>query len=161
MDGAMMCFGYYRSSIVPVVQTNRKYYKLHNWVAVQYKQRIQDFINDKKDVKFLYHISLSIYEEKILKQGLVPKSKNDRFNYPDRIYLLKDNNEENIKSLILLLNEAKIEEKHYNYNVYKIDLSKLTNTNFSIDYNYYPLAVFTADNIPPNALNIEYKITIN
>ena len=35
----------------------------------------------------LYHVTPSRYFEKVKSQGLIPRSKSDRFQYPDRVYL--------------------------------------------------------------------------
>jgi len=38
----------------------------------------------------LYHVSPKLYRNKILKRGLIPKSMNNMFNYPSRIYCFDD-----------------------------------------------------------------------
>lgn len=165
IDSAMKCFGYYRSMQLPLLGIN-KYRNMKDWIIIQYEQRIQEFINDKiKEERCLYHISPSIYEEKILKQGLVPKSKNDKFDYPDRIYLILDSSLNDIQGDLInianMLYANRKDKSIKDYTIYKIDCSHLINTNFSIDYNFAPFAVFTADNIPPYAIEIMYKISIN
>lgn len=47
---------------------------------------IRDIIIKNKP-KVLYHVSDSIYDKKISKIGLIPKSKSKLSNHPDRIYL--------------------------------------------------------------------------
>jgi hypothetical protein len=45
-------------------------------------------IFDKEKIpKTLYHLSPARYENKILKRGLIPKSKNSKFKHPDRVYV--------------------------------------------------------------------------
>ena len=38
----------------------------------------------------LYHVTPSRYFEKVKTQGLIPRSKSDRFKYPDRVYLFNN-----------------------------------------------------------------------
>lgn len=159
MDEAMRCFGYYRSYM----------YRLNgvmdDWGGVQYEQRVQEFVNEKiREEEFLYHVSPTNLEHKTLKQGLVPKSKNNEFDYPDRVYLLRGS-EENISVCFVeiadfLCNTKNNENQQKEYTVYKIDTKKVGNANFCIDYNYAPFGVFTADNIPPGALSVLKRITV-
>lgn len=59
-------------------------YKTLKQVEIIYESKydIEIFIPKK-----LYHLSIQQYKDKILKQGLIPKSKNKKIVHLDRIYL--------------------------------------------------------------------------
>lgn len=164
MDESMKCFGYYRSCNVDVKALFPKIGNMDEWVVLQYEQRVQEFINDKiRQQTYLYHVSPTSKEHKILKNGLVPKSKNEQFGYPDRVYLLNEeiiNINEGLQSVADMLYAGKTKSRtpyvnYKEYTFYRIDISKIpNNVNFSIDYNFAPLSVFSADNIPPYAIEI-------
>jgi len=172
MDKTMVCFGYYRSCNISVKSLFPSVKNMDMWVVLQYEQKIQEFVNNKiRKEDYLYHVSPSYLEHKILKNGLVPKSKNKQFNFPDRIYMLMggvDDVKYGLRRVANMLYNTK--ELHGDnkfvmdneYISYKIDISKIpSNVNFSIDYNFLPLSIFTADNIPPKALEIIDRYTID
>ena len=69
----------------------------------------------------LYHISSSIFKEKILNYGLSPKFKGRSSFYPGRIHFLFD-----LSDYIILINKFKYNDvkrgkDHTNYNIYEID----------------------------------------
>jgi hypothetical protein len=160
----MSAFGYFKSAVVKEEIINDI-----KWVSIQFEPKFQEIITQelKNNHNFLYHISPTKYEQKILKYGLIPKSKNNKFNYPYRVYLLMDkNNNFNLtKSYLIsvtkmLLNtKLNIVKNQYfndnNFTLYKIDISKLKNNiNFYYDANFYPLSIFSTDNINPEAIEI-------
>lgn len=165
MDETMVCFGYYRSCNLDVKTIFPQVKNMDMWVILQYEQRIQSFVNDKiREEKYLYHISPSSLEHKILKNGLIPKSKNDKFNFPDRVYLLKGSltdvnfDLQNVAEMLYSSKNIHISNdyiKENEYTFYRIDVSKISsNTNFSIDYNFFPLSIFSVDNISPFAIEV-------
>ena len=146
------------------------------WTTLQFEPHHQEIITEllKKEHKFLYHVSPTKYEHKILKNGLCPLSKNDNFVYPSRVYMMMDyrkiGNEIKIATLDYMelvaktLLSAKIKShsfkedeyvNDYDWTCYSIDISKLKD-NFiaSYDANFYPLAIFAAENIQPDAIKI-------
>ncbi len=165
MDKSMQCFGYYRSCTMKVENIFPSIDNMTDWVVLQYEQRVQEFINEKiREETYLYHVSLTSVEYKIMKNGLVPKAKNDFFEFPERVYLLNDNSENVINDLCQLADMLYSNKKHHinneyvnddEYTLYRVIVSEIPKkTNFSIDYNFYPASVFTYDNIPPYALEI-------
>ncbi len=168
IEKTMNAFGYFKSDIIKEEVINDI-----KWVAIQFEPKFQDVITYeiKHNHKYLYHISPTKYEHKILKNGLIPKSKNDKFNYPYRVYLLmdKDNsfnlNKTYLISIAKMLLGSKlnlVNNQYVNdneYTIYQIDISKLNNNiNFYYDTNLYPLSIFTVDNINPNAIKIIDRI---
>lgn len=116
--------------------------------------------------RFYYHATLVKYIDKILKYGLVPKSKNKLSSHPDRIFL--SNNENNAIAFvrfakagmsespdmtILKIDTNNIKEQ-YEYNGQK-SVFKLYN-----DPNYKGKGFYTLNNIPKDAVT-DLKIIIN
>lgn len=115
----------------------------------------RDFeLNRCSDIKFLYHVTTDAKVDKILKNGLNPKSSNAMFRYPDRIYLGLD---PEMLECQLLPNLRKTKGKvnvDATYSILKVDISKIPSKNrFKVDPNY-PDGVFTSDNIPPSAIEV-------
>ena len=171
IDRAMTAFGYFPCAFTEdnVVNENTGIV----WKRKHYEPKFQKPIKNAliKTQKCLYHISPTKYEHKIIKQGLIPKSKNNAFTYPDRIYLFLDNTRteegyaEMDDSMLLDITEKlftiiqpKRDDKYvndYEYTYYRIDVSKLRNdTNLMYDQNFIPFGIFTADNIPPEAISV-------
>ena len=100
----------------------------------------------------LYHLSIQQYSDKILKNGLIPKTKNKTSKHLDRIYLC-DNIEDCYKLIpkmkIIYLN-SKI--KNIKWVIYEI-ISKNININLYKDPNYTK-GYYTVDNISPNYIKI-------
>lgn len=161
---AMSFFGYFPGLVDRSIKCNPD---LMDYVRIQYEPKIQDRINEEiRKMKYLYHVSEESHEKKILSKGLVPRSSNPRFDYPSRIYAIREDAEPDrfdrlLKYIATLLNEPKKHTDKTVYNVYRIDISKVPErVNFHRDYNMYPIAVFTADNIPPSAISVYKKIEV-
>jgi hypothetical protein len=107
--------------------------------------------------KLIYHISPMYYRDKILKYGLVPKSKNKLLIYPDRIYFFTKKDIASFKSLANILmkyipNNTKIEFKKKNipieFDVYEINTTDIQNARWFNDPNLNN-AVYCLMNIKP------------
>ena len=55
-----------------------------------YEENIFDKLKQSGEIEYLYHLTPSINDKKIQIMGLIPRSRNYRFKYPDRIYLLSN-----------------------------------------------------------------------
>jgi hypothetical protein len=95
----------------------------------------------------IYHSTLDIYLNKILKNGLYPKSKNKISKHPDRIYFSLSFED----ALIF----CKFLEKEYDKkaSVIKINTKNLNNKFYS-DINFRERGIYTLNNIPPNNIEI-------
>lgn len=169
IERAMSFFGYFCShkELIPVK------YQTVDWLLLQFEPHYQEVITPQilENYKYLFHVSPTKYEHKILKQGICPSSKNDSFDYPARVYMtleyreteqgvLEKNTLENLRRICGMLYRAKVEKGSATksdtvYSIYKIDVSKLReDINLSYDENFYPLSIFTPDNIPPYAIEL-------
>ena len=178
VERAMSFFGYFCSyrEQIPVK------YQTVNWMQLQFEPHYQEVITPQilENYKYLFHVSPTKYEHKILKNGICPTSKNDMFDYPARVYMtleyrenengvIEKNTIVNLRNICRMLYRAKSIKGNTTkydklYSIYKIDVSKLNeDINLSYDENFYPLAIFTPDNIPPYTIellehyNIEYN----
>ena len=126
----------------------------------RFSKNISNEIKEKYDC--LYHATPTIYVDKILKQGLIPKSKSNLYFYPDRVFCMNGNrlNDEQI-TVLKYVQLARGCGKHFDNNeftILKIDTKRLPD-----DIKFYvdpmsPNAVFTYDNIPPQAITISSKL---
>lgn len=112
----------------------------------------------KMKYKCLYHATPAIYVEKILKNGLEPKSKNKLYMYPDRVHCMVGDNLTRLQKDILRTVQRRRGENNIlddnKFFILKIDTSKLPdNTNFYVDA-MAPESIYTYDNIPPKAISV-------
>ena len=132
-------------------------------VELIYESKFDDLIDDIPNN--LYHLSISEYEHKIIKNGLSPKSKDKLTSHLDRVYLCKS-----IDDCKYLINRMKLyynDEKKFNlFNkrkrkydkdtkpiIFEIDNSDKFIKNLYKDPNYEN-GFYTLENIPPDKLKI-------
>lgn len=110
-----------------------------------------EFHSFNNHIKF-YHVTPTYYKEKILQKGLIPKSKNDFLNYPDRIYLIDaTGSKEAARYVAEMLYEKDANELNNGaYSLFGITLTGLDNMKFYPDRNSLDVkAFYTYENIPP------------
>lgn len=95
----------------------------------------------------LYHLSIKQYENKILKEGLSPKSKSKLSLHPDRIYLCKT-----IQDCEFLIPVMK-----FKYTEEKIDKKLTKNIKFDKNTDFIIFEIDNSDNIINNSNNLLYK----
>jgi hypothetical protein len=105
-------------------------------------------LNVIKIPKILYHITDSIYLDKIKQKGLIPKSKSKLSIHPDRIYFSKNINA--VKLLLQKFNELYPEK---DFIILEINTEKIP-IYFRLyeDPNFSGYGFYTLNNIPPNAI---------
>lgn len=130
----------------------------------KYTQDVSDIIRSKYSV--LYHMTSSLFINKIKNNGLCPSSKNSTFLYPKRVFFMKGdtlNDEQKymlntIKQIRDNSDNAK-QNPFYNQQAYllTLDLNKIPkDVKMYADPFTSPGSFFTYDNIPPSAIiNIE------
>ena len=144
---AMEWYGYF--------STMKKIQPLSNgWYVIKFESKFEKDANELlKTEKFLIHITPFKYKDKILKNGFIPKSKNKKFNYPDRTYfMLGSTNPVETLKLSRKLSQVENNNKKTEYCAFRIDVNKIpSNVSFHLDPNMEG-AVWTSDNITPNAI---------
>ena len=141
-------------------------------IEVVYHPKFTPSISIPKGMK-LYHITSDIYLDKILKNGLSPKSKGKMVSHPERVYLfnfsigLEGDNaaqfnkrpaSDDIGNMIADLHSAtNVDNKSSEikkYYLLEVDTLKLSpNVKFWLDPAWENVgAVWTSSNIPPNAI---------
>lgn len=114
----------------------------------------------------MYHVSTARYFNGIQKNGIVPKSKSDKFKYPERIYLFNKAsiseivNYGVIKSNLLVANHETEYVSDDEFYVFKILGKNVSDLTFHIDQMYDGgvggiekcKAIFTYDNIPRDGI---------
>lgn len=94
---------------------------------------------------YLFHVTDKRFVDKILKNGLVPKTKSKLSTHPDRVYAI-----DNIKSISAIVRHPGQTIKDPVY--LKITVNKLNNVTWYKDPNSE--GVYTYSNIPPNAISV-------
>lgn len=111
----------------------------------------------------IYHITNDYYIDKILKNGLQPRSHSKiEKDQPNRIYFFEKDPyryTDFIKHLYSRMRNHKNSEIENIY-VLEIDLSKCEDKLFYYD-NLASNAVYTHENIPPQCISIKHKINVN
>lgn len=131
--------------------------------GITFEPKFSEDITDlvRKKCRFLYHSTSATLVDKIMKNGLIPKSNNSLFLFPDRIYCMKGDNltylqKTQLKSIQDKRNSTEPYLRNPNdkleYVLLKIDLTKISD-----DVRFYndpaaPRAVFCHDNIPVSAI---------
>ena len=125
--------------------------------AIFFDAKYDQEISSSKFPSVLYHISPSIYEDIILKIGLVPKTKSKMSTHRDRVYLAYTEK----ATMGLIRNpEFKIDSRGNdikNFTIYEVDLKKLKKDYDISLYNdpaYEKAGVYTHENIPPKYLKV-------
>lgn len=176
---AMSFFGYFLGA---VRQTD--YVPYRNEIVVckvlQFEPKFQEIITDKikNTCEYLYHVSPKRYEKRIMSQGLCPNNRNDKFDFPPRVYLFMDRhdylgNQDTIerrhllgfaamlfKNMIKKRSDEYVDDKIWN--CYRIETSDLPdNTDLEIDPNLEPCAVFSTSGIKPNIIHRMYEFNLS
>lgn len=125
------------------------------WYVLKFEPKFQENANKLLEKeKYLYHITLKSYKNKILTNGFVPYSRNQKFSYPERIYfMLGSNSPLDTLSLARQLSVEKFGREEMNkYCAFRISVEKLPNRIvFHQDVNKNG-SVWTTDNIPPSTI---------
>ena len=146
IDRVMGLCGWFRNNEVVV----------GDYIEISYGARHEgvDITDKVHEMNRIIHITPAYNVRKIKKNGLVPKSKNSRFNYPDRIYFFKGDTPF-IEIGYQILDFA----KHNNtggdnskYAIVYVGTSELPdNCRFFYDSSY-SYGIWTSDNIPPSCI---------
>lgn len=129
-------------------------------VKIIYERKYDTLVNIPKK---LYHLSIQEYENSVLKNGLIPKSKSKLSKHLDRIYLCIDVKDcyNLIPRMNFIYGSNKFNNKKTTINtkwiIYEIDSEKL-DLKLYIDPNYpNSSAVYTINNISSSNLTIYDK----
>lgn len=107
---------------------------------------------------YIYHISPSVYDDKIIKIGLAPKTKNKLSTYPARIYFGLT-----IEAVSGLLTNPPFLRGNSKFTIFKVnfeELNKVRDIRFFKDPIYMPNGIYTYENIPPEYITIIKKLDI-
>lgn len=136
-------------------------YKAHptikNVGAIVFEPKFTNDVSEevRESCRYLFHCTPTKYVQKIMKNGLIPKSKNTLYLYPDRIFLmkgdtLKSHQKEVLKAVQYIRNLGiSFEDK---YSLLTIDVSKIPDDVMMYNDPNAEDAIFVYDNIPPSAI---------
>lgn len=150
MKQAMNLCGYYLGA------PKEKYLRPNTWVNLQFEPKFQKDESEqiRNEESVLYHITPKYNMEKIKNIGFSPKTKNELFNYPDRVYFLRgsinNNRIINIAKQLYQINSSK--GNNGIYTLFKVDVNKIPlDVPLFLDPNY-PYGIYTNSNISPNTI---------
>ena len=158
--------GYNLYSIDTVDQENVKqpFYDVKiEILSMTFEAKFTEYTVELND--FLYHVVPERYIEKVRKNGLVPSSKSDMFNYPDRVYLFNCYSIEDIMRYGVLKSNKMISSKYVKdggFFILKISKDEIQKSRmfkdgklkfyvdpaFTDENNENSIAIFTYENIP-------------
>ena len=153
---AMQFCGYYLAS------PRKELVEKDKWVELQFEpvHVVDNSQQIRKEERVLYHLTPSYNEGKIKNYGFIPKSKNSKFDYPDRIYLIRGcaSREEIFNIGQQLYKNNKSERNNGLYTLYTIDLDKLPKNIRLFNDQNYSYGVYTTDNINIDAIIKKEKL---
>jgi len=129
---------------------------------LQYEKNFDDIVNVKQ-WSYIYHITSKRHLENIRKIGLMPKSTNNAFNYPERVYFMKGSVQRSeAKKLADMLKYVKENNPNFNpllknnndYVLLQIDTSNLNDNMIFYNGQDFSSEIFTYSNIPPSAIKL-------
>jgi hypothetical protein len=124
----------------------------YKYLKIRFEAKYEDglYKNNLDVPEFAYHLSIQSKKDKILNNGLYPKSYNRKTKHPDRIYLFYslDNLDEILKSL--KQNDI-MNNKQHDYVLFKVKLN--SDIIIHTDPNY-DKGFFIYDNIPPEDIEV-------
>ena len=130
-----------------------------DWVIRQFEPKYQPNVNETvRNYKFIYHLSPVYNLESILKNRFKVHSQNKKFNYPNRIFFLKGNiDQENIMCIGQQLCDMNTDSRNTGeYCLFTIKTNLIpSDINFYLD-PVYEFGIFTEQDIPVETI-LEYE----
>ncbi len=132
-----------------------------NIIELQFESKYDIELESKIIPSILFHATPTKFVNKILKQGLVPTSKNPLFMFPDRIYLSFNYTD---LTQVLLPDMAK-KSKIPDWTIFEVKADSLKNQNVPLtkwfkDPNYNG-GIYVLKNISPSMITIKHQLTFN
>lgn len=149
--------GYFVSCGSPLKRINGVKYKV---IKFEPKTELQDDKTEEIKLKYkmLFHWCLLNNLDRIMKDGLLPKHNNRKFNYPNRIYLMKGGiDRKKMKSLGKFLYRNNNFMNNGNYVLLKVDIR---NVSEEVRFYYDPctdIGIYTEQPIPKEYITIVEK----
>lgn len=140
--------------------------KINNmtWLALSFDPMFQDNVSSEMfNYQYVYHWTPFCNLNYIMQNGLIPKSENKLFKYPNRLYLLKGNIPQN-ELFNIGKQLSKINNNTNNDGIYvllQIATNKL-NPNIQVYYDpRYEYGYYVKDSIGPEAIKPMFKYNFN
>lgn len=123
-----------------------------NKIIIRFEAKYEDglYKNDLEVPEFAYHLSQMKNLDKIIKNGLIPKSNNRKTSHPERIYFFYDIEKLNDILKSLKFNDE-LEGKKCIYCLFKV---KFTDKNIIHTDPNYQFGFYTNDNISPKNVEV-------
>lgn len=151
----------YGDNLAKILKWNKSKTNFYNLLKTNYNT-IKFLFEPKYDTpaiiheKFLYHLTPSVYVNKILKYGLIPKSRSKKAYHPDRIYLAKT--PEFAKTLI---EDFKTITEINDWTILQVDTQLDIYLKLYKDQNFETRGYYTLNTISPISIEIYNKDIID
>lgn len=138
--------------------TKVRFNKYNNdWLILRFEPMYDlDVTDDIHKLSIIYHISPYNNYKSIKKNGFMPYSKNNLFDYPDRVHFIKGVNNINKNNLLNLIQELyniNMNKDITKYNIYTLDVNKIPKyIKFQNDPNM-DNGIFTYNKVPYSAVS--------
>lgn len=130
------------------------------WATYQFEPKFQpnETQTIKEEIFALYHVTPVYNKEKIMKNGLCPKSRNSEFSYPSRVYFFTDKfSQAAVRKHIENFHDTESQRNEVDrtqgiYSLFEIKVDDLPD---SVELHYdmnLDGAVWTTSNIPPQII---------
>ncbi len=106
------------------------------------------FVEEVKNPYMLFHVTRKDLLDKIMRVGLIPKSKSKKAHHPERIYFART------VPLAEVLMEELQKYTGGEYVILRIEARSLKNVKFYNDPDFWKAGVFTLDNVPKEVISV-------
>lgn len=133
------------------------------YLMMKFEPMYQDNVsNIIREYEFLYHATPTENIPQIMSQGITPKSQNNLFSYPERVFLIKGDVTEEGQNLIAqnLFRFSDRKETEIEYTILTIDVDSIPkNIPFYFDPNHEH-GVFTNETIPSSCIVSQRNVIV-
>ena len=129
----------------------------NNLIRIDFEPKFDPELLESEIPDKAYHIAPTQNEDKILRIGLAPKSKEKISKHPDRVYLSSS-----IDSIIEILSHHPTFKKYDSSTIFEVNIKDLLKVRFIrwfSDPNFKEGGFYTYENIPPKYLQVIKRIS--
>lgn len=155
IENDMKKLGYYLGARGQVQNIQGMHFQVLQFEPYSQMQN-NETINIKKRYNYLFHWTPEYNLNGILQNGLIPNKKNNLFNYPPRIYLMKEDSDHH-EILDLGQQLCMVNTNQHNNGVYVLLKINLINIGEHIQFYYdsnSAIGIYTEQSIPPSNISV-------
>jgi hypothetical protein len=120
-----------------------------SFISINFSFEAKYDISEERYPRILYHVCDAIHVDKILKQGLVPRSRSKKAFHPERVYLVKT-----LDNAYEMGTELNRNNTNKEWAILEIDTATLDYLKLFRDPNYINKGFYTLNNISPFCITL-------